>query len=219
MARVLVVLALGVGGLLVALWIMISSDAAPGAAAAGGTTPVAAAPADAGVRSAPSVRSRVGAKGVPAMRRPPVTGSSTAAPSAPALEIEPPPGDAAPRKEPPAFWHTLRFQVLDTETWILECNERAQKQGIQLSGKAAYSFVVARKDGKIVIESTGTEYSQFPAPFSECMRDASHKMVFEELPEGVDALIAYRKVVFEDGALKENWMTEFHTLRPAPVGN
>jgi len=89
--------------------------------------------------------------------------------------------------------------VLDTETWILECNERAQKQGGQLTGKAAFSFVLARQGGKIVIESTGTEYSQFPAPFSECMRDVSQKMTFEELPEGVDALIAYRKVVFEDG--------------------
>lgn len=210
-ARLLAAAAAIVVGLLVFLWRKLASDDVP-AAAEPRPAPVATAPVDPTTPPAPAARPRIGSGGIPMMRRPTSNTPTTApgGPEAPAL----PPDDAPPRKEPPPFWNTLRDQVFDTETWIAECNERALKAGTKLSGTAAYSFTLRRQGGKIVVAATGTEYSSLDPTASRCMQDVSKRMTFEELPEGVDAMVAYRKVVLEDGVLKENWMTEFHPLEP-----
>lgn len=117
---------------------------------------------------------------------------------------------------PPTIDETLKEQVLLTETQVLECNDKALKAGKRLEGEAAFGFTVARKNGKITIESTGVEYTNFDLPTSDCFRETAHAMVFDTLPDGVEALTGYRKVVFQDGALKRQWMTTYTVTRPPP---
>jgi len=118
--------------------------------------------------------------------------------------------------KPATITEALKEQVLLTETQVLECADKAIKAGKKIDGEAAFGFTIARKSGKIVIESTGVEYTNFDLPTSDCFRDTAHAMVFDTLPDGVEALTAYRKVVFHDGALKRQWMTEFAVTRPPP---
>lgn len=118
--------------------------------------------------------------------------------------------------KPPTVEDALKEQVLLTESQVLECNDKALKAGKKLEGEAAFGFTIARKNGKITIESTGVEYTAFDGPTSDCFRESAHAMVFDSLPEGVEALTAYRKVVFHDGALKRQWMTTFAVTRPPP---
>lgn len=212
-ARLLALGALAVVGLLVVLWTKLAADEDPVTPAPREPVPVAMQPTDAAPAPATGTRPRIGSGGIPMLRRPtgatppPVSGSE-----APAL-----PPDDAPRKEPPPYWNTLRDQVFDTETWISECNERALKTGAKLNGTAAYSFTLRRQGEKIVVGATGTEYSSIPDPaISQCMQDVSRRMTFEELPDGVDALVAYRKVVLKDGVLTENWLTEFRPVDSKP---
>lgn len=118
--------------------------------------------------------------------------------------------------KPPTVEDALKEQVLLTESQVLECNDKALKAGKKLEGEAAFGFTIARKNGKITIESTGVEYTAFDGPTSDCFRESAHAMVFDSLPDGVEALTAYRKVVFHDGALKRQWMTTFAVTRPPP---
>jgi hypothetical protein len=118
--------------------------------------------------------------------------------------------------KPPTIEDALKEQVLLTESQVLECNDKALKAGKKLEGEAAFGYTIARKNGKISIESTGVEYTAFDGPTSDCFRETAHAMVFDALPEGVEALTAYRKVVFQDGALKRQWMTTFAVTRPPP---
>ncbi len=118
--------------------------------------------------------------------------------------------------KPPTIEESLKEQVLLTESQVLECNDQALKAGKKLEGQAAFGFTIARKNGKIAIESTGVEYSNFDGPTSDCFRETAHAMVFDALPDGVEAMTAYRKVVFRDGALKRQWMTAFAVTRPPP---
>ena len=135
--------------------------------------------------------------------------SASSQPAAPTLT-----DDAAVK--PPTVEESLKEQVLLTESQVLECNDQALKAGKKLEGEAAFGFTIARKNGKIAIESTGVEYTNFDGPTSDCFRETAHAMVFDSLPDGVEALTAYRKVVFHDGALKRQWMTAFAVTRPPP---
>lgn len=134
---------------------------------------------------------------------------SNAPTNAPALT-----DDAAAK--PSTIEDALKEQVLLTESQVLECNDKALKAGKRLEGEAAFGFTIARKDGKISIESTGVEYTTIDGPTSDCIRETAHAMAFDSLPDGVEALTAYRKVVFRDGALKRQWMTTFAVTRPPP---
>lgn len=117
---------------------------------------------------------------------------------------------------PPTITEALNEQVLLTESQLLDCNDKALKAGKRLEGEAAFGFTIARKNGKITIESTGVEYTPFDGPTSDCLRETANAMVFEALPDGVEALTAYRLVVFHDGALRRQWMTGFSVTRPPP---
>lgn len=136
------------------------------------------------------------------------TGSTPSAPAAAPTLTD----DAAVK--PTTIEEALKEQILLTESQVLECNDQALKAGKKLEGEAAFGFTIARKNGKIAIESTGVEYTNFDGPTSDCFRESAHAMVFDALPDGVEAMTAYRKVVFRDGALKRQWMTAFAVTRP-----
>ena len=139
------------------------------------------------------------------------------APTAPSVEAEPPP-DAPPRPRPTPLYLQLREQVLDTETWVAECNERALKAGKKLDGLAAFWFELVRDGDKVVVSATGVEYSVLEDPASTgCMRETANKMTFDKLPDGVKSVKAYRKVTMKDGVLMENWMSYYVTDPPTPT--
>lgn len=146
------------------------------------------------------------------LKRPTHQPESTSPGTAPTA---PTPTDDAAVK-PPTIDDALREQVLLTESQVLECSDKALKAGKKLEGEAAFGFTIARKNGKIAIESTGVEYTNFDGPTSDCFRETAHAMVFDSLPEGVEALTGYRKVVFHEGALKRQWMTMSSVTRPPP---
>jgi hypothetical protein len=50
----------------------------------------------------------------------------------------------------------------------------------------------------------------------DCIRDTASQINVAALPADAEAIIAYRKVRLEDGAVVENRMTEYSILRPAP---
>ncbi|MBA3457915.1 MAG: hypothetical protein H0T42_32835 [Deltaproteobacteria bacterium] len=136
-------------------------------------------------------------------------------PESPAPTTAPTVTDDAAVK-PPTIEDALNEQLLVTESLLLECNDKALKAGKMLDGEAAFAFTVARKNGTIVIESTGVEYAPYGAAASDCLRETAHAMVFDSLPDGVEAMTAYRKVVFENGSLRRQWMTAFAVTRPPP---
>ncbi len=201
--------AIAVLALLAGLWFLMNDADEPVAAAPSkAPAPVAVAPTKAPEVVEPTTKRTVTPPVV--LKRPthePTPTPSGAGTPAPTLT------DDAPAR-PPTITESLQEQVLLTETQVLECNDKALKAGKRLEGEAAFGYTIARKNGKIVIESTGVEYSPFDQPTSDCFRETAHAMTFDSLPEGVEALTAYRKVVFHDGALKRQWMTTYSVTRP-----
>jgi len=207
--RFLTAAAIGVIALLAGLWFLMNDNDEPIAAAPSKEpAPVAVAPAKEPANVEPTTKRTITPPVV--LKRP--TQQPTPTPGAsgtPAPELS----SDAPAK-PPTITESLQEQVLLTETQVLECNDKALKAGLRLEGEAAFGYTIARKNGKIVVESTGVEYTAFDGPTSDCFRETAHAMTFDTLPDGVEALTAYRKVVFKDGALKRQWMTTYDVTRP-----
>lgn len=207
MGRYLAAAAIAVIALLAGLWfLMHDNDESVATAPAENPAPVAVAPPDV-VDPWSTTRAIV----PPVVRERPAHGP-TPTPVASGT-LDPTLTEDAPAR-PPTMAELLEEQVLVTETQVLECNDKALEAGKRLDGEAAFGYTIARKNGKIVIESTGTEYSPFDGPTSDCIRETAHAMTFDSLPDGVDALTAYRKVVFNDGKLTREWMTEYAVIRP-----
>ena len=208
--RFLAIAAIAVIALLGGLWFLMNDGDEPVTADA----PRDSAPAQVATpEKAPAVEPNV--KRTPAappvvLKRPTLTGSTPSPPTAAPTLTD----DAAAK--PPTIEESLKEQVLLTESQVLECNDQALKAGKKLEGEAAFGFTISRKNGKIAVESTGVEYTNFDGPTSDCFRETAHAMSFDALPEGVEAMTAYRKVVFKDGALKRQWMTAFAVTRPPP---
>jgi len=210
--RFLTAAALGVIALLAGLWFLMHDSDEPLAAAPSKE------PASDAVKERPLEHEVV----EPTVKRtviPPVvlkrpTHQTTPTPGTPGTPA-PTLTEDAPAK-PPTIAEALQEQVQLTETQVLECSDKALAAGKRLEGEAAFGYTIARKGGKIVVESTGVEYSPFDGPTSDCLRETAHAMTFDSLPDGVEALTAYRKVVFHDGALKRQWMTEYAVTRPPP---
>jgi len=209
--RFLTVAAIAVIALLAGLWFLMNdSDDPASASPSKKPAPVAVAPTKPPEVVEPATKRTITPPVV--LKRPthePTPTPGTSGTPTPELTSD------APAK-PATITESLQEQVLLTETQVLECNEKALKAGVRLEGEAAFGYTIARKNGKIVVESTGVEYTAFDGPTSDCFRETAHAMAFDTLPEGVDALTAYRKVVFHDGALKRQWMTTFNVTRPPP---
>jgi type IV secretory pathway VirB10-like protein len=210
--RLLAAAAVAVIALLGGLWFLMNDSDAPAANAPEKREPVAVAPAPEKPPAAVPATKREPVAPPVVLRRPtqptaPSAGGSTTAPTLT--------DDAAVK--PPTTTESLKEQVMLTESHVLECGDKAAKAGKKLDGEAAFGFTIARKDGKIVVESTGTEYSGFDKATSDCFRETANAMVFDALPDGVDALTGYRKVEYKDGVLKRQWMTEFAVTRPPPA--
>ncbi len=208
--RFLAIAAIAVIALLGGLWFLMNDGEGPVTADA----PADSAPAQVATpEKAPVVEPTVKRTPTPPviLKRPTAQpGSTPSSPTAgPTLT-----DDAAVK--PATIDDALKEQVLLTESQVLECNDQALKAGKKLDGEAAFGFTIARKNGKISIESTGVEYTNFDGPTSDCFRETANAMAFDSLPEGVEAMTAYRKVVFKDGALKRQWMTGFAQVRPPP---
>ena len=208
--RFLVAGAIAVIALLTGLWFLMHDRGEPVAAARPhADTPVAVAPPP------PPAVTTVPAKRTPTTPVVPTrpTHHDTPLPAPPT--VAPTLAEDAAIK-PPSIAEALKEQVLFTEGQILECNEKALKAGKRLDGEAAFGFTLARKGAKIVIESTGIEYTNFDQPTTDCLRDSANAMVFDTLPEGVEALTAYRRVNFVDGALQRQALSDFGVIRPPP---
>jgi len=211
--RFLAAAAVAVIALLAGLWFLMNDGDEPVAAAPPhkDERPVAVEPQARPTPPTPQAKRTVTPPVV--LKRPtqlPAPTAETQAPAPTLMRTE----DAAVK--PPAIAEAIKEQVLLTESQVLECNDKALKAGKRLEGEAAFGFTIARKDGKIVVESTGVEYTNFDLPTSDCFRETANAMVFDALPDGVEAMTAYRKVVFHDGALKRQWMTDFGVTRPPP---
>lgn len=213
--RVLVIAAGGLVALLVVLWSMIGSEAdAPHVSAP--SQPPETSPPEAPPPAAPSARARTGA-GLPALMRRPLP-RPIAEPAAPANAPQlAAPTEAAPASPSLQFKRVLADQVKLTEDRLVECTEKLAP-GARLSGIAALSFTLGRKDGKIVLEDTGVAYSSIEdARVIDCMRGVASAMTVDDLPEGAAAITGYRKVKLEDGKLVENWLTEYSVVPPPPA--
>lgn len=209
--RFLAIAAIAVIALLGGLWFLMNDGDEPVAAdVPRDSAPVAVATPEKPSVVAPTVKQRTPTPPV-VLKRPTHQPDSTpnTPTTAPTLT-----DDAAVKT--PTIDDALKEQVLLTESQVLECNDKALKAGKKLQGEAAFGFTIARKNGKIAIESTGVEYTAFDGPTSDCFRETAHAMAFDSLPDGVEALTAYRKVVFHEGALKRQWMTTFAVTRPPP---
>ncbi|MBA3457914.1 MAG: hypothetical protein H0T42_32830 [Deltaproteobacteria bacterium] len=209
--RFLVAAAAVLIALLVGLWFLLKVD--------DDAVVVTAPPTEEPVVVAPPTKP-VGPNARPATRTqiPPVvlkrpTPSGTPTPGTPASV--PSVTEDAPAK-PPQIAEALKDQVKFTENQILECNEKASKAGKRLHGEAAFGWTIARSNGKIVIESTNTEYTNFDQPTTDCLREAANAMVFDALPDGVEALTAYRRINFIDGALERQALSDYRVTRPPP---
>jgi hypothetical protein len=208
--RFFVAAGLALLALLAGLWFLMKNGDEP--------VSVESRPVEAPVAVAPP--SKPALKASPSPRAP----TAPVVPRRPTHEERPTPGTVAPTPletgsaaapQPPIVV-ALKEQVLFTEALILECNEKAQKAGKRLHGEAAFGFSIARSNGKIVIESTGTEYTNFDPAVTDCLRESANGMVFEALPEGVEALTAYRRINFVDGMLERQALSDYGVTRPPP---
>lgn len=216
--RTLGILAAVVTALLVGLWFLVVRDTDTPVTAATTGSAESATKEQPVPATQPSSRARTGS-GTVIMRRP-TTQPTAEAPTASQGGDPPALGsDTGSALGAPTLKETLRDQVMFSEPQIAECNEKALKAGRRLDGATAVAFKVARtKDGKIVAEPTGIEYSSIADQgVVDCIRDAAKTMVFDSLPEGVDSLTGYRKVVLKDGAVVENWLTEYTIAEPKPA--
>lgn len=208
--RFLVIAAVTVIALLGGLWFLMHD----GEESVAGNPPADAAPVAVAPVKPPIAEPTVKRTPIPpvVLKRP----THQATPTTPGTNTPPPTLTEDAPAAPLTITDALKEQVLLTETQVLECNDKALKAGKRLEGEAAFGFTIARKNGKISIESTGVEYTNFDGPTSDCFRETANAMVFDSLPDGVEAMTAYRKVVFHDGALKRQWMTDFSVTRPPP---
>ncbi len=214
MGRVLAVAVLGLIGLLVVLRSALDAPASPRDSAPSSNGPSAAQPATPSTPgpAAPTSPSQT-VTSIPIPRRPapsgaPGTPSLGAGPTAPAAPVEPPPKSEIHK--------SMSDQVRETEPLIIECVEKAQKSGAKLTdGLAAFTFVLARKGDKVVVESVATEYTGIgDAGATECMQEVGRRIAVASLPVGVDAMTGYRQIEITNGELTGNRLSMFSQLRP-----
>ena len=215
--RVVAIAGVGVLAALAGLWFAVADDdAAAPVVTRDRPQPAAPSTSPQASRAQPASRTRVGT-GVPTMRRPT---SSDPAPSSEAptiLEAPEPAPETKPARIKPPLYRSLRDQVRDTEPWVAECNEIAQKAGHKLDGLSAFKFTLGRDGDKTVIVSTDIEYNNIEPKAAECIRETARRMTFDKLPEGVQTVTAYRKTTFKDGVLMENWLSFYATDPPTPT--
>lgn len=124
--------------------------------------------------------------------------------------------DPVSGKPPPiASKSVLRDQVNATEGLVVDCVQRASRSGAKPTGKAMLTFIVAAKDNKAVIETTGFDHDETTledTQLVECMHKTALAMKFENVP-GADAVMARHHVELENGKLVANKLVEFSYLR------
>ena len=105
----------------------------------------------------------------------------------------------------------LRDQLSRTDAAMTACIERS---GSRPTGKATLSFIVAPKDGKLVIETTGVQDEETLAghpDLLECMHQTANQLVVDQhpIPELGTPIYVRRHVRIENGVLAENTIFNF----------
>ena len=160
--------------------------------------------------AAPSQRdARVAPVGSP-MRRAPSAPSANdpwaAGPAPAAAPVDP----AEVKRIETRGW--LKGQMVATEQQVVECLEKAGKDGAKLDGVVAFPFSVSRKNGKVVTESGNVDYTTVGSvEVVECMAGVMKKINYDELPEGAATVTSYRKITVKDGAVVEDWLGPHET--------
>ncbi len=204
-------LLLGLGAALVCalavnLWVMMRTSAADAPAP---SKRAAAAEPEAAPASEPQVASRTPVPIVPRAR--PITGEHRDEP-APALESSG--GSSAAKQDPAtarndAIRRWMNTEIFASEQAVIDC---LPKTDAKLDGYVAIPFRVLKKDGKVVVDADPPDASTFTDPtISECMRRATAAMKYDALPDGVQTVSSYRKIVVKNGALVENWLGPHET--------
>ena len=119
-------------------------------------------------------------------------------------------------KPPIANKAALRAQAAAVEPQIVACAAQSAAAGYQANGTARLWYIVAgHPDGKVVIESTGTDDEKTTIdnqPLLDCLKDTANAMQFTYAPD-TWAVYAWREVKFTDGKLVENKFVDFHYLK------
>ena len=105
----------------------------------------------------------------------------------------------------------LRAQLPLMEAPMKACIERSRARP---TGKATLSFIVAAKDQKLVIETTGVQDDETLAAYPDllkCMHEAAHALVLEgrAVPELGTAMYVRRHIRLDNGELVESSMPDF----------
>ena len=171
-------------------------------------------------------------------------GSAEAAPARSAATVQPAPAapvlphatGVAPRPEMPAAddghpakppndptvekidaerrW--MNAEILSTEQAVLDCVGKGK-----LDGYVTVPFKIVKKGDKVVVDAQPPDIMTFSDPtIGECMRTATAGMAFDSLPAGAETVSAYRKIIFKQGALVEDWLGPHEiTTSPAAAGS
>ena len=119
-------------------------------------------------------------------------------------------------KPPIANKATLRAQAAAVQPQIVACADQASAAGYRANGTARLWYIVApHPDGKVVIESAGTEDDKTTIDnqaLLDCLKDTANAMQFTYAPD-TWAVYAWREVKFTDGKLVENKFLDFHYLK------
>jgi hypothetical protein len=208
-ARVLGIATGAVLLLLGGLWFLIGGDEPNPAHDISPTAAPTPAPAASPAPIAPTGNARVGS----AAALPTPSAPVRAAPPAPVTPALAPIDAAAPKT--PDFRKVLSEQIRASENLVVDC---ADKTASKVTGETAVSYTLARhKDGRILLESTGVEYSSITdQSLMECIRATAKEIYLESLPEGAEAILGYRQVILKDGVVIQNRMTDYSVARPAP---
>lgn len=173
----------------------VEPSAAPAQPQAGEPPPVTAGP----------VASRARPRAPRPSERPPEL-----APEAPKVQQELK-RDANGKLVPIIYIADLRAQVPTLEAPMKACIAR---HAAGATGKAVLSFIVAAKNGKLVIETTGVQDEDTLAAYPDllaCMHKTASLLVVDDhpIPELGTAIYVRRHVRIENGELLENSMFDF----------
>lgn len=106
----------------------------------------------------------------------------------------------------------MNAEILSTEQAVLDCVGKGK-----LDGYVTIPFRIVHKGDKVVVDAQPADVMTFSDPaIGDCMRTATAGMKFDTLPDGVATVSSYRKIIFKDGQLVEDWLGPHETNAPKP---
>ena len=151
------------------------------------------------------------------------TQTASASGPAPSLQTTGPSNAAGTATEAAPVTPEKRFQwklwqgLRRTETAVIDCIDAAKSIGARVDGTSVYGVVLARKGDQVVVEGSTFEYGPYTGTLQSCLQGSANDVVVEYLPDGVDRIVAYRKITVENGEITLFRSPGWDVQQPAPA--